>query len=554
MEYGDEVFTKDVVKKVTLGDPDGEAEYVESLDLIVPTFVNPRRDLLPPNPNSRGVPRLKYHVPFQMRGPYKLSDLPSDWASIVETFARTTSDGYVICEGEIEKGTKGRNGIEPEDRECDARAVNRSMFCAMHGGALHPADKKMSDRTNVNVPERVAKLDRVQKVLQGFIKIEELTEEEIEGSFVYRDVDTKLEKIESRFLGPKIQQAMTKELHIKLNEYLRNKAPTMLKVVTDIAENPIAEEADRLKAAIWAFERVGGKTPDVVVHGKTEAPYEQILGGVQSGSREDYRKSVASTRGNAQNAVVENSESDVHDSDGRVIDAELVGDDGQDWYGEDYRIASNGNRADESLDLSQVDFGEYDDEAAESFKRERNGQFTNGHDAAEWNSRPNRNSPNGASVRVQNRRDAGLGEVQQSQTSPGEDPGIADDDARRVAGIQNGIVQRKELSEAARSLKAARDRVRKRRFAAKATGSNSLDRQPYTIEYRPITSGREIGKHRVVLWKADQLNERVLNRIAKDQYEFDAGIIQERLAGVLDAQVQELSAKMAPDQQKRDGD
>ena len=542
VEYEDDVFTKDVKKKLTLGDPDGEARYVESLDLKVPTFVDPREDLVVNRPNIKNVKRLDYHVPFQMRGPYKIEDVPEEWGEILSCMElRTTKDGYVICEGTSEGyrrttqeekdqglGTK----VWEDARPCTARAVNRTLFCAMHGGALHPADKKMSDKTIVQIPDRVAGLTKVQKVLQGFIKIEELTEEEIKGGFI---VDDDGQKKYSRFLGPKIEQAMTKELHVRLNAFLKEKAPDMLKVVVDIATNPIAEEADRLKAAIWAYERVGGRTPEVVVHGKTEAPYEQILGGVQSGSREDYRKTISSDRGEDQSSGVHSDSG----SDSSVIDAELVGDDGEDWYGEDYGNSSaDGNRENEALDLSQVDYRASIDADEGFYDR---------HDAGTWNSRQTGISRSGVHAQHVNGRRQNVDRGQREDFSPpeGDNSGSDDDDERRRDGILRSVEERQELSDAAKSLKAARDRVRRRRFAARANGAQSLDRQPYTIEFRPIMSGPLLGKHKVILWKADQLTERLLNKIAKDEYEFSIGEVQERQARVLDREIAAGNAKLA---------
>lgn len=64
----------------------------------------------------------------------------------------------------------------------------------------------MSTKNVVAPPaERVVKLNRPQKFMQGFLDISEITDEEIQGMFIYNDDGT---KCSSMVLGVKIHQQL----------------------------------------------------------------------------------------------------------------------------------------------------------------------------------------------------------------------------------------------------------------------------------------------------------------------------------------------------------
>lgn len=269
----------DLDKKVTYGDADGPDLFVDQLGIVVPTFINPRIDLIP-GP-ARSCKRVKHHIPFGMRGFFTLDDWPEDYRKTV--FNKVDDDGFVLCAGTTKAGTA-----------CSSRAVNRTRYCRNHGGGLHPLDKKISMQNVVEVPkERIDQLTRVQRFLQGFIPIEDLSDEEIQGMFIYEDDG---QKVKSITLGIKIHQQIAQELHKRLNRFLQTKTASMLAVMVDIAESELVEPADRIKAAQWVAERTLGKTPDIIIHGKTEQPYEAIFETIDAGSREDYRTQITSTR------------------------------------------------------------------------------------------------------------------------------------------------------------------------------------------------------------------------------------------------------------------
>lgn len=274
----------DLDKGVTFGEADGPDEFIQQLGIIVPTFIDPRNDLI--IGSAKYYKRVSHHIPFKMRGFFKPYDWPEEYRNSLVNSDGTYSwkvdgEGFVLCAG---IKTYGKDAGNP----CRAKAVNRTRFCRCHGGGLHPLDKKMSAKSVIAPPEnRVKALDRPQKFLQGFLDISELSDEEVQGLFIYNDAG---QKVDSIALGLKMHQQIAQELHRRMNRFLQTKTASMLSVMVDIAESELVEPADRIKAATWVAERTLGKTPDIVIHGKTEQPYEAIFEAIDAGSRENYRK------------------------------------------------------------------------------------------------------------------------------------------------------------------------------------------------------------------------------------------------------------------------
>lgn len=305
----------DLDKNVTFGEADGPDKYIAALDMIVPTFIDPRHDLIKEG-MVRQFRRVDYHIPFRMRGFFKLSDWTAEYREALRAEGlelKTTSEGLVVCCGV--KVYRKDAGLP-----CRSRAVNRTPFCRAHGGGLHPLDKKMSAKSIIPPPEnRVKALDRPQKFLQGFLELSDLTDEEVQGMFIYSDNG---QKVQTTVLGSKMHQQIGQELHRRMTRFLQTKTASMLNVMVDIAESDLVEPADRIKAAQWVAERTLGKTPDVIMHGKVDAPYEAIFETIDAGSREDYRKQI------------EKPGLDVGGASDNIIDAETVEESEDSDYGE----------------------------------------------------------------------------------------------------------------------------------------------------------------------------------------------------------------------------
>lgn len=235
-----------------VGRPEGPLLFVESLGQEVGTFIDPRTDLLPRNVKTT----LMYHVPLDMRGPYKGSPNGED----------VNEKGDARCLGYSE-GT---------NKECGARAMHRSGYCAQHGGALHPLDKKIIDW---DAQPRWARFK------YGKLPVEELDDEEISRGQI-RNEDGSWTN--NTMVSKEIHDHMVRELFKRSDDQLKRNLLAAVEGMTDIAKGSAYEPADRIKAAAWIWEKLRGKTPDVVIH-QQEKPYEMIMTHIAGGSRAESR-------------------------------------------------------------------------------------------------------------------------------------------------------------------------------------------------------------------------------------------------------------------------
>jgi hypothetical protein len=296
----------DLDKGTTYGEADGPIIHVVTLGMDVPSFLNPREDLIPEHSKGK-FKRLSYHVPFTMRGKFRVEDWPEQFAAHVDY--RVDMGGYVLC-----------NGTNREGIICGSQAVNRSQFCRNHGGALHPADKKMSGMSIAPIPQdRVNAIDRVQKFMQGLLEPSELDDDEVKGQFIR---DNNGIPVACAKMGMKFQAMLNKELLVRMNNYIKSKAPRAIEVMYEVADSDVYEAADRIKAAQWLAERVIGKVPDVTLHGEiNDTPFSNIITSLDSGSRSDYRKALE-----IESSRVREDEpgSGENVKEGNYLDAEIV--------------------------------------------------------------------------------------------------------------------------------------------------------------------------------------------------------------------------------------
>lgn len=417
----------------TLGKCDGPYEYRPELDCEVPTYISPRKDLAVIGKGAKtGVPTLKHHVPYCFRGPFKPEDLPKQYLDTIADQIKVDKDGIVLCTAIL----KGNHPQRKEVRPCRAWASNRVLLCRNHGGALHPADKKItSKRPQVPDEEKQEQLTRVEKVIMGLIPIHDLSDEEIVNAYVLDDAG---KPVPCARLAQRVQQEMTKELMQRMQSLMQKHLPDMINTMATLATSTSVEPADRIKASIWMAERIIGKTPNVVVHADADKAYERVFDSIDSGSRDDFRKAKA-------------IESTRVDKPGRMerLSASLAG---------------------EVQDAEVIDEDNFSDEEVEDYFENREELESEGFNHAE--AHQNSEYYNSTSL------ESGDDDVASGDGSASVDPNPGYSYTARLAEEQKRIAE--ERKEARERIK----RSRNRRFAMRATGTDNGDAM-WLLEYGP---------------------------------------------------------------------
>lgn len=237
-----------------VGAPDGPMKWVDSLEMEVGTFIDPRKDLLPKN--RQGLVHVMYHVPEHLRGMY------SDPVNGEEIHPLR---GVCMC-----------FGVSVSGNECQQPALNRSGYCAQHGGALHPLDKVLIDWES---------MPRAYRFERGKLPVEELDDEELARGQVRREDGT---WTNFKQVPISVHDRMVRELFDRADTKLKANLVSAVDAMTDIAKGTAYEPADRIKAASWIYERVRGKVPTEVVVSQ-DRPWEMVMSHIAGGSRAESR-------------------------------------------------------------------------------------------------------------------------------------------------------------------------------------------------------------------------------------------------------------------------
>lgn len=297
-----------------MGEPDGPMRFVKSLGMEVPTFISPRDDLRTQYRNAKAHKNVDYHIPISKRGVYR----PESLADYDPDFDYSVTDtGMVRCGGIMQRG-----------KICQKSARNHTGFCSNHGGALHPADKLFISERGI-MPSDVTKMSRMQMVEMGIIKVSELTDEEIAKGAIRNDDGTFTPN--SQLVSAKINAQMRTEFFERADRFIRENVMDMLGEMRRIALSPVEEAKDKIQAIQWLTERALGKTPDVLITNQTDKPFDQLLGDISGGSREEYRNSQRELAGGlidgefeSKIIVDDEDEDDSEIDDENVADAEVA--------------------------------------------------------------------------------------------------------------------------------------------------------------------------------------------------------------------------------------
>lgn len=127
------------------------------------------------------------------------------------------------------------------------------------------------------------------------LSIEDLDIDELSKGRL-KDKDGKFRGRPPKFLPRQIIDAMKKEHYKRVNAVLEESLSDMVKTMRSIALNPKADDAVRLKAAIYVYERFMGKVPDrveVAGESKVDALVDSILFDATSARQTEIEKELA---------------------------------------------------------------------------------------------------------------------------------------------------------------------------------------------------------------------------------------------------------------------
>jgi hypothetical protein len=265
------------------GMPSGPKLFVKELGKEVGTFLEA--------PGGK-LPALEYHVPLNMRGPFR----PDQLANYSPNYGyRVDNLGYVLCSGFTKAGEK-----------CLKRAENRCPRCNIHGGRLHPLDQliKVEDEENLSEREKES-LSRYALYKAGQITVDDLDDEEL-ATCGFRAKNGKIYK--PRNIPRDLAQAFTKAIYERAQQELKAHTVKAAHTVAEIMMNKNIEPDIRLKAANTLLDRGLGKASQTITLA-ADSSFEQVFEGILSGSRESSR----AARANVIDAdVVELGETEQH--------------------------------------------------------------------------------------------------------------------------------------------------------------------------------------------------------------------------------------------------
>lgn len=279
----------------TIGMPDGPPEWHPEFGCRVGTFVTRHMEL--DDVRWQNVPCLMFHVPRHFRGPYRPDELANFDPDI--EYRIDPLSGMALCQSL----THSRHSAHGP-RECRKKAANRQDFCEAHGGRLHPLDK-----TDANINHKdPATMTRLELLEAGYIDVDDLTDDELRGGVAPRGRHLRMSK--------DVYQKITQRHFQRAQELLTEGLLPAVQALNHIAQGSAYEPADRIKAATYIVERVMGKTPDVLITKAMKEPWEELVAGVATLSREESRarRQGAGSGGDTIDAEVVEAEADSDDS------------------------------------------------------------------------------------------------------------------------------------------------------------------------------------------------------------------------------------------------
>lgn len=233
-----------------VGIPDGPKRFVPELGIEVATFTQ--------EPGGKS-PALGWHVPLNMRGPFKpnmLANFDSEYDYRVDQF------GWALCCRKIKK-----DGVEVA---CKRKAMNRYPRCAAHGGRLHPLDKLL---TETGEPETEENMSRYQQFLAKQITVDDLDDEEL-MAFAFRKANGQL--FRPKNIPRDMVTSFTRAIFDRSLDKLKTSALEAANTLATLMTDPSVEPSVRRQCAESILDRTVGKAP-LLVSIQSAAPWETIF-------------------------------------------------------------------------------------------------------------------------------------------------------------------------------------------------------------------------------------------------------------------------------------
>lgn len=145
---------------------------------------------------------------------------------------------------------------------------------------------------------------KLQELLSGKLDMQSLDNDEL--SFGIPRCDDGKFSVKAAWQAanlPKVaKNKLQREIYKRANQKLHAGLLGAVDTIVELATQPYAEDKIRFEAAKYLFERLQGKTPDVVLH-EQAAPWEMVFSNIERGPR-PVRSERQIEDGNTQDAEI----------------------------------------------------------------------------------------------------------------------------------------------------------------------------------------------------------------------------------------------------------
>jgi hypothetical protein len=126
---------------------------------------------------------------------------------------------------------------------------------------------------------------RMIALLSGDIEVDDLDDDELARGMC-RNEDGRWPRRQPNLVPKAMYDKMTAELFRRSDERLKEGLVDAVESLVRMIGDPEVDASTRLKATTWMFERLRGKTPDVVEI-KQDKPYQMVLTHIHRGPKPD---------------------------------------------------------------------------------------------------------------------------------------------------------------------------------------------------------------------------------------------------------------------------